>query len=78
MLEFFLAGFPALVRREWPFVAAAAVLMLGPIGFYVWAAQLWPESVYLVLSPDSAAQIEAMYGPTARGPGVRATRATTS
>jgi uncharacterized membrane protein SpoIIM required for sporulation len=69
VLEFFLAGFPALVRREWPFVAAAAVMMLVPIGLYVWFAQLWPESVYLVLSPDAAARIEAMYGPDSLRPG---------
>ena len=69
VLEFFLSGFPALVRREWRFVAAAAVMMLAPIGLYVWAAQLWPESVYLVLSPDSAARIEAMYGPDSIRPG---------
>lgn len=69
VLDFFLARFPALVRREWRFVAAAAVMMLAPIGLYVWAAQLWPESVYLVLSPDSAAQIEAMYGPDSVRPG---------
>ena len=57
------------MRREWRFVAAAAVMMLAPIGLYVWAAQLWPESVYLVLSPESAARIEAMYGPDSTRPG---------
>jgi uncharacterized membrane protein SpoIIM required for sporulation len=69
VFEFFLDRFPALVRREWKFVLAAAVLMLVPIGLYVWAAQLWPESVYLVLSPESAARIESMYGPDALRPG---------
>lgn len=69
VIEFFLAGFPALVRREWPFVVAAALLMLGPIALYVWAAQHWPESVYLVLSPENAAQMESMYGPDSPRPG---------
>ena len=69
VFEFFLAEFPALVRREWRFVLAAAIMMLAPIGLYVWAAQLWPESVYLVLSPESAAQMESMYGPDAPRPG---------
>ncbi|MCC6195939.1 MAG: stage II sporulation protein M [Burkholderiales bacterium] len=69
MLRFFLADFPALVRREWGFVVTAAILLLVPIGLYVWAAQQWPESVYLVLSGESAAQMETMYGPDNPVPG---------
>jgi uncharacterized membrane protein SpoIIM required for sporulation len=69
VLRFFLSDFPALVRREWRFVVTAAILMLAPIGLYVWAAQVWPESVYLVLSGQSAAQMEAMYGPDSPVPG---------
>jgi uncharacterized membrane protein SpoIIM required for sporulation len=69
VLEFFGNGFPALVRREWRFVVAAAILMLLPIALYVGAAQLWPESVYLLLSPESAARMESMYGPDSLRPG---------
>ena len=35
----------------------------------MWAAQLWPQSVYLVLSPESAAHMESMYGPDSVRPG---------
>jgi uncharacterized membrane protein SpoIIM required for sporulation len=64
-LRFLVGGFPALVRREWRFVAAATVLLLVPFGLYVAAAQQWPESVYLMVSPEAAVQMETMYGPDA-------------
>lgn len=64
-LRFFVAGFPALVRREWRFVITAAVLFLAPIGLYIAAAQQWPESVYLVLPAEAAVDMETMYSPDA-------------
>ena len=64
-LRFLVGGFPALVRREWRFVAIAAVLLLAPFALYVAAAQRWPESVYLMVPPDAAVQMETMYGPDA-------------
>jgi uncharacterized membrane protein SpoIIM required for sporulation len=64
-LRFLVAGFPALVRREWRFVVVAAVLLLVPFALYVAAVQRWPESVYLMVSPQAAVQMETMYGPDA-------------
>jgi uncharacterized membrane protein SpoIIM required for sporulation len=65
-IRFFTSAFPALVRREWRFVVPAAVLLLLPFLFYLVAAHRWPESVYLVLPPETAVQIEAMYGDDAK------------
>lgn len=64
-LTFFLARFPALVRSEWRFVIPAFLLFFAPLVAYIPVAHYWPESVYLVLPPDHAAQMEEMYAPDA-------------
>lgn len=58
-------GFPATVRREWPYVAVAAALFLLPLLLYVALAQYQPEAVYRVLSPEQAYQMQQMYAPDA-------------
>lgn len=65
-LTFFLARLPALVRSEWPFVLPALLLFFVPLAAYIPIAHYWPESVYLVLPSDFAAQMEEMYAPDAR------------
>jgi uncharacterized membrane protein SpoIIM required for sporulation len=65
VLHFLVAGFPALVRREWRFVLPAVALFLLPLFMYLAAAQRWPESVYLVMPTAQAAQVEEMYSPDA-------------
>jgi len=64
-LTFFLAGFPALVRGEWRFVIPALLLFFLPLAAYIPIAHYWPESVYLVIPADHAAQMEEMYSPDA-------------
>lgn len=64
-LRFFAADFPALVRREWRFVLPALLLFFIPLAAYIPAAHYWPESVYLVLPTEHAAQLEEMYAPDA-------------
>lgn len=62
---FILAGFPRLVREQWRFVLAAALMFLGSllgIGLLVY---LFPELVYSVLSVEEASQIRGMYDPAA-------------
>jgi uncharacterized membrane protein SpoIIM required for sporulation len=61
--EFLGSGFPALVRREWRLVTAAALLFFLPLLLMVAVAQSVPEAVYLVLSPEQAGQYQEMYSP---------------
>lgn len=63
----FIAGrFPALVRREWRAVLAAFILFFLPLFVMLVAAQIYPDSVYLVLSPEQAGQYQDMYSPDAK------------
>lgn len=66
VLEFIGNGFPALVRREWRLVLASLVLFFLPMAVMVAALQHYPEGVYLILSPEQAAQFQDMYAPDAR------------
>jgi uncharacterized membrane protein SpoIIM required for sporulation len=75
-LTFLLAAFPALVRREWKTVAAAACLFFVPFLGAIALAQRVPESVYLVLAPEQVGAVEAMYAPTAEHLGRPATATT--
>jgi uncharacterized membrane protein SpoIIM required for sporulation len=64
-LAFFLQDFPRLVRSEWRYVLAAALLFAGP-GIGMWAAiSVAPEMVYSVISPEQVSIMEAMYDPSA-------------
>jgi uncharacterized membrane protein SpoIIM required for sporulation len=71
VLEFMLAGFPALVRSEWRLVAAACVLFFGPLLGLIAALQLYPEFVHYLLSPEQIAGFHAMYDPANRRLGMR-------
>jgi len=64
--EFLGGGFPALVRREWRLVTAAALLFFLPLLLMISVAQAVPEAVYLVLSPEQAGQYQEMYSPEAK------------
>jgi uncharacterized membrane protein SpoIIM required for sporulation len=64
-LAFFAGGFPVLVRREWRFVLASAILLFVPLLAQLAIVQRAPEAVYLVLDPGRVGEAEAMYAPGA-------------
>ncbi|HKB59717.1 MAG TPA: stage II sporulation protein M [Gallionellaceae bacterium] len=66
IFRFVLHGFPALVRRERRVIALAAALLLIPLLAMLIALQFYPDSVYLMMSPDSVTDVENMYAPTAK------------
>jgi uncharacterized membrane protein SpoIIM required for sporulation len=60
---FILAGFPRLVREQWPFVLVASLIFMGSllgIGLLVY---VFPELVYSVMSAEEVSQIRGMYDP---------------
>jgi uncharacterized membrane protein SpoIIM required for sporulation len=71
VLDFFLAGFPALVRAEWRLVAAAALLFFGPLLGLMAVLQQFPEFVHYLLTPEQLARFNAMYDPANRRLGMR-------
>jgi len=71
VLEFLAAGFPALVRREWRLVAAAAALFFGPLLGLIAVLQAFPEFVHYLLAPEQIANFHAMYDPANRRLGTR-------
>ena len=70
VLEFVVAGFPQLVRREWRLVLASAILFLGPLGALIGLLQLFPEFVHYLLAPEQIARFHAMYDPANRRVGM--------
>ncbi|HRE17430.1 MAG TPA: stage II sporulation protein M, partial [Rhodocyclaceae bacterium] len=66
VLAFIAGGFPRLVRDEWRLVLAAFLLFFLPLVIMLVAAQYVPESVYLILSPEQADQMQEMYAPDAK------------
>ncbi len=64
IFRFVLHGFPALVRREWRVVAAAALLFWAPLLVMLVALQLYPEGVYLLMPPEAVSNFENMYSPS--------------
>lgn len=62
--RFITAGFPRLVRAEWRYMLAAALLLFVPMGAMVWLLHYKPELVYSVYSPADVARYESMYDPT--------------
>ncbi len=66
MFRFVLHGFPALVRREWRVVTVAALLLWVPLAVMLLALQVYPDGVYLLLSPHDVSNFEEMYSPTAK------------
>ena len=62
--RFLFVEFPRNVRREWRLVLFASLLFYGPlVGMFV-AAQVKPEVVYSLMSPEEVMQFEVMYSPT--------------
>ncbi len=70
-LRFLASGFPVQVRTHWRFVVPALLLFFVPLLAFIVCAQIWPESVYLILAPDKAASYEQMYSPSATRLGAR-------
>ena len=71
VLEFLLAGFPALVRAEWRLVTAAALLFFGPLLALIAVLQAYPEFVHYLLEPGQIASFHQMYDPANRRLGTR-------
>ncbi|MDR2626052.1 MAG: stage II sporulation protein M [Zoogloeaceae bacterium] len=71
-LVFLGAGLPRLVRAERRFVFAAAFLFFVPLLACILLAQIFPESVHYILSPDTTAEYERMYAPEAQRLGASA------
>jgi uncharacterized membrane protein SpoIIM required for sporulation len=71
VLDFLLAGFPALVRAEWRLMLAAFVLFFGPLLGLIAVLQAWPEFVHYILEPGQIAQFHQMYDPANRRLGSR-------
>lgn len=71
VLDFVLAGFPRLVRREWRLVAAAALLFFGPLLGLIVLLQFFPDFVHYLLSPRQIANFHEMYDPGNRRLGMR-------
>jgi uncharacterized membrane protein SpoIIM required for sporulation len=63
VVEFLLAGFPALVRAEWRLVLAASLLFFGPLLGLIAVLQTWPEFVHYILEPGQIANFHKMYDP---------------
>ena len=51
VVEFMLAGFPALVRAEWRLVLAATLLFFGPLLALIALLQAYPDFVHYLLAP---------------------------
>jgi uncharacterized membrane protein SpoIIM required for sporulation len=71
VLEFLLAGFPALVRAEWRLVLAASLLFFGPLLGLIAVLQAYPEFVHYLLAPEQIANFHRMYDPASKHLGSR-------
>ena len=71
VLEFLLAGFPALVRAERRLVLAASLLFFGPLLGLIAVLQAYPEFVHYLLAPEQIANFHQMYDPANRRLGSR-------
>jgi len=71
VLEYLLAGFPALVRAEWRLVTVASLLFFGPLLGLIAVLQVYPEFVHYLLDPRQIASFHEMYDPANRRLGTR-------
>lgn len=71
VVEFLLAGFPALVRAEWRLVLAGTLLFFGPLLALIAVLYAFPEFVHYLLAPEQIASFHEMYDPAARRLGMR-------
>jgi uncharacterized membrane protein SpoIIM required for sporulation len=69
LAEALLQRFPAMVRGHWRYVAVAALLLVGPALSVGAAVYRQPELIYSLVSADTVAQFEQMYGPGAEAIG---------
>jgi len=63
LLLFITGGFPRALRRERRYLAWAAALFLLPALAMGAACFLDPETIYMVMGPDSVGRMETMYDP---------------
>ena len=61
--RFVARDFPALVRREWRYIAASALLLYGPMLVMVFLTRHKPQLVYSLYPPEMVGQFESMYDP---------------
>lgn len=66
VVRFVLVDYPALVRREWRYLLAAALMFMGPVLILIPAISIVPEVAFTVLSVEDAASMEEMYSPDLR------------
>jgi uncharacterized membrane protein SpoIIM required for sporulation len=71
VVEFMLAGFPALVREEWRLALAATLLFFGPLLGLIAVLQFFPEFVHYLLTPEQIANFHEMYDPASKHLGMR-------
>lgn len=63
IVDFFAAGFPRLVRSQWPAMTIAALLFFLPLLGSIVLLQFRPELVHSVFDPAQLASFENMYDP---------------
>jgi uncharacterized membrane protein SpoIIM required for sporulation len=63
VVDFLVGGFPAAVRREKRVVLVSAALFFVPLLTLLVLMQIFPESVYFLLSPQEITQFEQLYSP---------------
>ena len=75
LIGFVLAGFPRLVRSEWPFVLVAGLLFFGSLIGVALLVYMFPELVYNLIPADQVREMQSMYDPVAGHLGRPAERA---
>ncbi|MDE1163932.1 MAG: stage II sporulation protein M [Pseudomonas sp.] len=63
VLQFVLAGFPRLVRREWRFVLCASLLFFVSLILTGLLVYRFPNLIYSIVDPQQVAEMESMYDP---------------
>jgi uncharacterized membrane protein SpoIIM required for sporulation len=69
--DFLVRGFPAAVRAQMRFVAAACLLFFGPLIVLTGALQRHPDFAYVIIAPEQVEAFEEMYGEAAEDLGRR-------
>lgn len=75
LLSFILAGFPRLVRAQWPFVLVAGLLFFGSLAGFGVLVYLNPELIYNMIPAEQVREMQGMYDPVAGHLGRSAERA---
>ncbi|MGV6809414.1 MAG: stage II sporulation protein M [bacterium] len=63
IIFFLVAGFPQLVRQHWRLLSLSAALFYIPFVALIITAQINPDIVHSVLSPQQIVSLESMYNP---------------